>query len=340
MPKFEVHIPAIDTAGFNFTFRVDAESWTAALKAGMVKLGEQGTHGQNVLVDIQDDNSLHVTDAETGRVFRIRELTDQEAAQAAVKRDARPAPAPRPPPDEAKTVVEPRPRRPSKPQPQPQPQPQPLGIHDQVTRPYPLRGAKPRTRELDVVELEAPVKPVAGPIGRPKAAQKHDEIEQMLAEVFERVQDVYARKDPSEALYYLLDLAMEKIPADAGSVLEADASSGDLRFAAARGPKAAELLAANITVPSGAGIVGFCAHEGVSVALSDVLKDPRYYAAVSAKLNYETKSVLASPMMTHGRTFGCFQLLNKKQSPVFAAHEVGILSYIAHQAALYLNALS
>ena len=33
------------------------------------------------------------------------------------------------------------------------------------------------------------------------------------------------------------------------------------------------------------------------------------------------------------------RLLNKKGSPVFEPYEVGILSYIAHQAALYLNAL-
>ena len=130
-----------------------------------------------------------------------------------------------------------------------------------------------------------------------------------------------------------------KVPCDAGSVLEADAQ-GDLRFSAARGPKAAELMEASLVVPSGSGIAGFCAHEGVSVALSDVQKDPRYYAEISRRVDYETRSVLASPMMTHGRTFGCVQLLNKKTSPVFEPHEVGILSYIAHQAALYLNALS
>src|SRR5262245_23359624 len=110
MPKFEVHIPATDASGFNFTFRVDAENWTAALKAGIAKRGEQGNQGQNVLVDVQDDNSLHVTDAENGRVFRIRELTEQEAAQAPVKRGPKtgPQPVPRPPADLVKTVVEPR----------------------------------------------------------------------------------------------------------------------------------------------------------------------------------------------------------------------------------------
>jgi GAF domain-containing protein len=86
--------------------------------------------------------------------------------------------------------------------------------------------------------------------------------------------------------------------------------------------------------------VGFCATEGVSVALSDVMKDPRYFAAVSNRVNYETRSVLCSPMMTHGRTFGAMQIINKRDGAKFAEHEVGLLSYIAHQGALYLNAVA
>jgi GAF domain-containing protein len=146
-----------------------------------------------------------------------------------------------------------------------------------------------------------------------------------------------ATKNVRRALYFVLDLAMEKVPADAGSVFRADAASGDLSFVAARGPKAKELVSARIIVPAGEGIAGFCATEGVSVAISDVQKDPRYWAEVSQKVDYETRSVVCSPMMTHGRSFGCIQLLNRAGGPHFAEHEVGIVSYLAHQAALYLN---
>jgi hypothetical protein len=44
-------------------------------------------------------------------------------------------------------------------------------------------------------------------------------------------------------------------------------------------------------------------------------------------------------MMTHGRSFGCLQILNRKGGSSFAEHEVGILSYLAHQTALYMNRL-
>ncbi|RMG19734.1 MAG: hypothetical protein D6729_04515, partial [Deltaproteobacteria bacterium] len=75
MPNYEVFIPARDEAGFDMTFRVAADNWMAALKTGMEKIGQQGPGG-NILCDIKEDNSIHVTDPGTGRVFRIRELAE------------------------------------------------------------------------------------------------------------------------------------------------------------------------------------------------------------------------------------------------------------------------
>ncbi|MCA3012721.1 MAG: GAF domain-containing protein [Myxococcaceae bacterium] len=102
----------------------------------------------------------------------------------------------------------------------------------------------------------------------------------------------------------------------------------------ATGPKAKELLRSKIVIPAGTGIAGFCCLEDVSVAVSDVQRDPRFYAAIGEKIDFETRSILCAPMMTHGRSFGCPQLINRKGGPQFAEHEVGVLAYLAHQAAL------
>jgi GAF domain-containing protein len=155
-----------------------------------------------------------------------------------------------------------------------------------------------------------------------------------------RITELNDKKDVADAMQFVLDLAMEKVPCEAGSVLQADLSSGDLSFITATGPKAKELLRSKVVIPVGTGIAGFCAFEGVSVAVSDVQKDPRFYAAIGEKIDYETKSLLCAPMMTHGRSFGCLQLINRKGGPQFAEHEVGVLAYLAHQAALYLNTRS
>src|SRR5277367_3967789 len=80
MPRYEVHIPGARPGSGTLTFRVEAPNWMQALKTGFTKLGEAGLVVHNVLVDVADDGSLHVTEGGSGRVFRIRELTDEEAA--------------------------------------------------------------------------------------------------------------------------------------------------------------------------------------------------------------------------------------------------------------------
>ena len=85
MARFEVFIPATEPGSFDVTLRVDALNWMQALKTGFHRLGEQGLVPQNVLVDVQDDGSVHVTDGASGRTFRIRELSDSEVALTRIK---------------------------------------------------------------------------------------------------------------------------------------------------------------------------------------------------------------------------------------------------------------
>ncbi|MBL8919770.1 MAG: GAF domain-containing protein [Myxococcaceae bacterium] len=393
MPKYEVHIPAAEQGGFNITLKVNADNWMAALKAGMQKLGEQGSVSSNVMVDVQDDQSIHITDNMSGRVFRIRELSEEEAAKAQVKRPSQIRPAVAPRRAEAKTDpgLSPVPAAPvrdsNKTEPIPAPKPAfdanktmpamppeeaakvqaairaheqakpPVSSSSSITEPPPKPyrassgsrvGSKssPRieVKHEDVEELEYPVKPVTAPIGRQKSSpsaiteKAKQTAEEVLADVFMRITELGDKKEIEAAMQFVLDLAMEKVPAEAGSVLRADLASGDLTFISATGPRAKELLRSKIVIPAGTGIAGFCAFEGVSVAVSDVQKDPRFYSAIGEKIDFETKSLLCAPMMTHGRSFGCLQLLNRKGGPHFEEHEVGVLAYLAHQAALYLNA--
>lgn len=398
MAKFEVYIPASDSNGFNVTLKVGADNWMAALKAGMQKLGEQGSVSQNVMVDIQEDNSVHVTDTASGRVFHIRELTEAEASKALVKKPTQSLPAvpanmaPPPPPapsapapapatfaerslaateigparviepvtqppvadteppfkssdtqpgvptfDSNKTVLNiAPPPAPSKPASPPTPIVTPAA--------QPLKHTTGQIQLKDVEEIEEPVKPTASNIGRPKtkpvpavSSTSRSQAEDMLSDIFLRVAELNSKTDVNEAMEFILDLAMEKVPCESGAVLRADGATGDLTFLTARGPKAKELLKSKIVVPAGSGIAGFCSAEGVAVALSDVKKDGRFYADVGEQVEYETKSILCAPMMTHGMSFGCVQLINRKNSPTWAEHETGVLTYLAHQAALFLN---
>jgi hypothetical protein len=358
MPRYEVHIPGAEPGGLTVTFRVDAPNWMHALKTGFLKLGEAGLVVHNVLVDVADDGSLHVTEGGSGQVFRIKELTEEEAASAKVK-----ASAPAPDASSAPTQVVAAPvaaKAPAAPAPaaapaakapsplasadygptQLSPKPQPVPdrpVSRTAPRPTPL--STPAVSHAVIQELTEPTQPVRGAIGRPRPPPPPREVEDVLAEVFDRVQGVYQFREAAPGLYYLLDLALEKIPAEAGSVFSSELITGTLRFVAVRGPKAKEILAARTLIPAGQGIAGFCTVEGVSVALSDVHRDRRWYSALDERLQYETRSLLCSPMVSAGRAYGCLELVNRKSSASFTDAEVGLLAYIAHQGALFLHAL-
>ncbi|MBI5545521.1 MAG: GAF domain-containing protein [Deltaproteobacteria bacterium] len=394
MAKYEVFLPAAREGGFNLTLKVDADNWMAALKAGLTKLGEQGAQVSNLLVDIMEDNSIHVSDTASGRVFRIKELEEASSApqplplaQTAplpLTQPAAAAPAPtllekapgrELPGGEAPTpremaAVEPPPEPPrpaappqavSKPTPPPaKPAPEKPAKHaakvtekpaDRITekpvvaKPEAPKTAKPaappapRADSVDprrVEQVDRPSQPISGPIGR---SRTQTQIEDVLSDLFERTQDAFSL-EAEQGLSFLLDLALEKIPAESGSVFVSNFAANDLELASARGPKAPELKRLKLRMPVGVGIVGFCAQEAVSLAISDTEKDPRFYRTVSDKLGYDTRSILCAPMVSGGRTFGCIEVINKKGTSHFTDSEVAILAYVAHQGAKYLEQIS
>ena len=74
MARYEVFVPAAPPKlPVDLTLRLEADHWLGALKTGLGRLGEAQA-SNNVLCDIQADGSIHVTDPDTGRVFRILEL--------------------------------------------------------------------------------------------------------------------------------------------------------------------------------------------------------------------------------------------------------------------------
>lgn len=260
MPRYEILIPRSPRLPKTMELQIDADNWTEALRQGRRKAGETGDISQNMLCDIKDDYSIHVTDAGTGRVFRIVELSAARAPSAAP----------------------------------------PGGVS----------------------------------IGR-SLEEDSEATADYLEEVFERSQEIAAQPDRTRAMYFMLDLAMGKIGSDAGSVLLSDINEHDLFFGAARGPKAREV--SSYRVKMGQGIVGFCAEEAVGLAVSDVNRDPRFYAAISEHIGYATRSILCVPMMNMGQVTGALELINKKGSDFFTERDLNVASFLAHQLAEHLQ---
>ena len=190
---------------------------------------------------------------------------------------------------------------------------------------------------VEVDNQRSPPPAVIGRLSKTPNVSESNKLEEILADLFERTPEMFG-KSQADALYFMLDLAMEKIPSESGSFYVADLNRRDLGFAAVRGPKASELLALKLRVPMGKGLVGFCAQEGVAVAISDAQRDRRFFKEISQRLGYETKSMITTPVIYENRTLGAIQLINKSGSTTFNAAELSVLHYLAHQAAIFLEA--
>jgi GAF domain-containing protein len=184
-----------------------------------------------------------------------------------------------------------------------------------------------------VEEVTGPGEPLPNPIGRIALEEPGSDV---LADVFFRAAELNQKTDRDEGLRFVLDLAMDKVRCDAGSVLLGRFQAGDLVFVVARGPKADEILRLRLSVPFGKGIVGFSAQENVCLAVSDAEKDPRFYRAVSEAVGYATRSALCAPIASGGRVHGALELLNKG-SGAFTAADLAVLSYLGAKAGEFLE---
>jgi putative methionine-R-sulfoxide reductase with GAF domain len=294
MAKFEIFIPKSDKVPMDLRLQLEAESWIEALKLGRQKVGESGEITENVLCDIKEDNSIHVTDAGTGRVFKIVEL--KEATEESVA-EPEPEPAPAEPEPEPAPEPEPEPAPEPEPEPAPEPEPEPIG------------------RAID-----------------PQAEAEADYLE----DIFDLTQEVNDQNTKEDALYFMLDLALDKVGTDSGSIFLADINKHDLYFGAIRGPKADKLKELDIRIEMGQGIAGFTAEEGVGVAVSDVTRDPRFYAEVSEKIGYDTRSILCVPIQLEGRVVGSLELINRKEGDSFTERDLNVANFIGGQLARYL----
>ena len=322
MAKFEIFIPAHDASSFNMTLRVTADTWMAALKLGLAKL-QLPIVISDVVVDVREDHSVHVTEPSSGRVFRISEV--QEAATTLPPLVA-PATGPLPPPPPIAPAAPPLNESFLK-----------QAMNESRALPGPPPEAKkpePKKPEPKKAEAKKP-EPARTETPPPPVRPRDEAQEERLATAFHRVSEIVIRaRNPADAANLFLDLALEIVPAEAAAVFYAHLHEQDLHVAAARGPSAAYALVQR--VPMGLGIVGAAVDSGVTIAVSHVQNDPRYSTEVPESLGVRPESIVSAPVHKDGRSFGALHLVNSRGG-TFSQDEAEVLGYLAQRLAEYLD---
>lgn len=119
----------------------------------------------------------------------------------------------------------------------------------------------------------------------------------------------------ADSIENLLRISAADMDSEEASVLIRDGEEGDLRFLAAIGKVAGQLV--NMKVPAGKGIAGFVLSSGQPMAVADVGEEESFYAEVDQTTGYSTQTILATPLSHKGEIIGVLEYINRRGDPPF-----------------------
>lgn len=118
-----------------------------------------------------------------------------------------------------------------------------------------------------------------------------------------------------ESITKLLSISADELNSDEASVLIRDGDQGDLRFLAAIGKVADQLM--EMKVPAGKGIAGFVLSSGQPMVVSDVGEEQSFYAEVDRSTGYSTEMMLATPLRYKDEVIGVLEFVNRRGEPPY-----------------------
>lgn len=119
------------------------------------------------------------------------------------------------------------------------------------------------------------------------------------------------------------------------SLLRLDPLTQELYFVVAKGLDAE--IAGTIRLKLGEGIAGYVAQTGQSIFIEDAKSDNRFSSKLDQLSGFETKSLIAVPIIFQDRVLGIIEIINPINKNSFSMHELNILQTIADFSAIALE---
>jgi GAF domain-containing protein len=157
-----------------------------------------------------------------------------------------------------------------------------------------------------------------------------------LSALYYLSQDITPETNVLQLLSDILESALVVLKASDGSLLLTDEETNDLVFAVARGELADDLI--GFRVPAGQGIVGWVAANRQPQIVRDVRLDPRFFSGVDERFGFNTRSLVAVPIVPdESRVLGVIEVLNKVSDREFTQDDLDLLLVVAQLAAIAMR---
>lgn len=141
--------------------------------------------------------------------------------------------------------------------------------------------------------------------------------------------------DLHELLEMTLYCCMEVASAEAASVLLLDDEKKHFSFYQVEGPAKPMLVAA--TFPADRGLAGSILQTQQSEVIDDVRSDSRFYGKVDSNSGFQTRNMIAVPLVAGEEKIGVLEVLNKVKGGSFTEEERLLLVSIAEEIAFAIR---
>lgn len=156
---------------------------------------------------------------------------------------------------------------------------------------------------------------------------------------YERLMEISRQLNSTLDLGHLLNriirAATELTDTEQASILLVDQRTGELRFEAATDMSKGALEA--IVVPLEGSLAGWVVLHGDPVLVEDAHNEQRHFVGVDQTVDFNTRNLLAVPMIAHNKVIGVVEAVNKKSSASWSEDDVNTLSTLAAQAAIAIE---
>ena len=166
---------------------------------------------------------------------------------------------------------------------------------------------------------------------------------ELLAHALKAVVDALDTKPSAEEVLAVLESGVERLMATTCSadstVFILDEQTRELNFAIVKGGAPSEKLKWR-KLARGYGIAGWVAENASPVVANDTEYDSRFCDWFDEEIDYQTKTVLAAPIVFEGRVLGVVELINKTGKGLFTNVDLALATVFANLVGQVLNDLT
>lgn len=138
-----------------------------------------------------------------------------------------------------------------------------------------------------------------------------------------------------ELLQLIMTSAADLLDAETSSLMLMDEDSEELVIEVATGAVGDSV--AKTRIPAGAGIAGWTLAHREPAVIDDPLSDGRYFSDVADAVGFQTRNMIAVPLLTKDRAVGVVEVINKRDDAGFTPRDVEVAQALAALAAIAID---